>query len=182
MIMSTIESKEYYDISEQVSRVCCNVPEVDIDKEWEQMKIIISKTGCTRMRAGKYRWLSTAAGLTLALVVSGGIYLMVNNRNYRKTEISETETMATDKAATKVCVYPKATTFNNESVESVVRKVAETFGIPVNFANSETAALRIHLEVDSGLTIEGFVDLINKFESINASLVERNNTTYLEIR
>lgn len=42
--------------------------------------------------------------------------------------------------------------------------------------------MKMHLEVDSGLSINEFVELLNNFESVKAEIVERDNTTYIEIK
>lgn len=179
--MRKFESEELAELSELVSRAFCTVPEVDVDDVWREMQ---AKTGAmrrARVGFGGRRWLSVAAGLVLALMVSGGIYMMVTDYSVNVAE-EPAAVLEPVNGGDVVRVYRHTTTFSNESVESVVRRMGEAYGVEVRFENAATAGLRIHLEVDSGLTLDGFVELINNFESIDAAVVRHDGATILEIR
>ena len=179
--MTQFETEEFASLSEQVSRAFSTVPKVDVDEAWREMQALTVTSSGSRVNLRGRRWISAAAGLARALMASGGIYIMVADHNV-KTSVESTSEVETADVDDMARVYHHSTTFSNESVESVVRLMGEAYGVEVRFTNAATANLRVHLQVDSGLTLGGFVDLINNFESIDAAIVRHEGETILEIR
>lgn len=177
--MKIEKHEDYPTVSEKIARICCDIPSVDVDEAWREMEGRLSAESSrrnkrhTRMRK---RWLFTAATLAFAVAVSSGIYVSVGSKSFNKAEENNEP-----QPAKTVPVFAQSETFDS-SLQAIMKRVSSVYGVEILFANPEKSSLKIHLEVDSGLSINEFVELLNNFESVKAEIVERDNTTYIEIK
>ena len=65
--------------------------------------------------------------------------------------------------AKTVPVFVQSETFDS-SLQAIMKRVSSVYGVEILFANPEKSSLKMHLEVDSGLSINEFVELLNNFE------------------
>ena len=171
--MMTDHNKDMARMAETMHRAMCEIPQPDVDAAWRDMEKRMQRRGGIGLRK---RWLGTAAALAVGFAVSGGLYVLVDSRAMPTAEVTEPVT------ADSCAVLGRTMVFEDATLGDVLGRVAAECGVSVVFESPEKSDMRMHLAVDSGMTADDFVVLINNFESIDARIVTRDSKKYIEIR
>lgn len=164
-------------IAEDIARACCDIPSIDIDAEWEKIKPRLNKKHYRRLYSDTIRRISIAAMVALAFIVSGSILTgIIPQKLHQNNHDNGIITTAKERVLTKQEL------FNETPLDSIMQKIGIAYDVSVRFKNPEKANLRIHMELDSGMTLNGFIKFINNFDQINAALTDIDGTTYIEIQ
>ncbi len=163
--------------AEDIARACCNIPYIDVDAEWEKIKPRLNKKHHRKLYSDTIRRISIAAMVALAFIVSGTILTGIIPQKLHQNN-NDSGMITTPKER----ILTKPELFNEMPLDSIMRHIGDVYDVSVRFKNPEKAGLRIHMELDSGMTLNGFIKFINNFDQINAALTDIDGTTYIEIQ
>ena len=68
--------------------------------------------------------------------------------------------------------------FEDESLETIMKKVADTYNVRIRFDNGQTATLHLYYKLDTALSLDEIVSQLNTFEQINIELNGNTLTIY----
>lgn len=181
-IMSESETRDIYNLLCKTDSAVEAYQDSDINAEWkifsDKNKVRLHRTFlCPGSRAA-----SIAAIIgTSIIAVAAGIVATVAVIDHRQKPIGDNATVAssvianpTDKITIQndtVKFGADAIMFEDESLENIMKDVADAYGIEVKFNNNETASLHLYYKFDPSLPLNEVVEQLNTFERIK---IERN--------
>ena len=177
-IMSDPDTKEIYNLLCKTDSAIEAKKEVDVDEEWEDF----SEKHSIRPRRSKF-WFGNRAASIAAIVgtsivaVAAGIAVTVAVIDHKPEPVAENVVVAssvvavsTDTITTKndtVMVNLTPIVFENESLEKIMKEVADSYGVEVKFNNKEAALLHLYYKFEPSLPLTEVVEQLNTFEQIN---------------
>lgn len=190
-ILSDPEAKEIYNLLCKVDSAIAAECKPDVDVEWADFS--------GRHPAGRNRLFfqrrSRAASVAVIIcasiaAVAGGIAVSVAFSNRSSTERqlglandkqlpavnAETEKKAEATATDSVTGNISPVVFEDESLESIMGKVAAIYGVIVRFNHRESATLHLYYKFDPALSLDEVVAQLNTFEQIN---IRRDSDTII---
>lgn len=177
-IMSDFEIREIYNLLCKTDSAIEANKEVDVDAEWEDFSE--KHSVCTRRT---FFWFGSRAASFAAIVgtsivaVAAGIAVTVAVIDHKPEPIAEnvvvapsavavsTDTLTTKNDTVMVSLIPIM--FENESLEKIMKEVADAYGVEVKFNNKEAALLHLYYKFDPSLPLTKVVEQLNTFEQIN---------------
>lgn len=181
-IMSESETKDIYNLLCKTDSAVEAYKDPDINAEWkifsDKNKVRLHRTFlCPGSRAA-----SIAAIIgTSIIAVAAGIVATVAVIDHRQKPIGDHATVASSVIANpteKITIQndtvkfgADAIMFEDESIENIMKDVADAYGIEVKFNNNETASLHLYYKFDPSLPLNEVVEQLNTFERIK---IERN--------
>lgn len=184
-IMSEPETREIYNLLCKTESAIKGSEEPDISDEWEKF----SKARFVHSRR-IFSWYGNRAASMAAIVgtsvvaVAAGVAVTVSVIAHNPEPIAENEAVApsdvavsTDTITTKidtvnVCLTPVM--FENESLEKIMKEIAQAYGIEVKFNDANVASLHLYYRFDPSLTLNEVIKQLNTFEQIK---IRRNGNT-----
>ena len=193
-ILSEPQTREIYTLLVKTrSAVDAFGGEPDTDAEWERFT---SEHGERRARRGFFLWTESRAASIAAIIcasavaVAAGIAVTFAVSEHRAATVAETEKDKTEAIALAPSTEDTATkeaeqrdtivadmtpvTFENEPLETIMKKIAEAYGVEVKFNNKEAASLHLYYKFDPALPLGEVIGQLNTFEQIN---ITRNGDT-----
>ncbi len=181
-IMSDPDTKEVYNMLCKVDSAIEAEKDINVDDEWENF----SEKHSVRSRR-KFFWIGSRAAsiagiiCTSIVAVAAGIAFTVAVIEHKPEPIPEkvadtpsVATESTDKLTVKcdsVKVSMTPILFENEPLESILKEVADAYGVEeIRFNNTEAATLHLYYRFDPSLTLNEVVEQLNTFEQIDIKL------------
>lgn len=192
-ILSEPQTREIYNLLVKTRSVVDTYVAPDVDAEWVRFS---SEHGERRARRGFFLWtgsraasiaaiicasaVAVAAGIAVTFAVSEHRVATVAETEKDKTEaialVPSTEDTATKEAEQRDTIVADMTPvmFENEPLETIMKKIAEAYGVEVKFNNKEAASLHLYYKFDPALPLGEVIGQLNTFEQIN---ITRNGNT-----
>lgn len=192
-ILSEPQTREIYNLLVKTRSVVDTYVAPDVDAEWVRFS---SEHGERRARRGFFLWTgSRVASITAiicvsAVAVAAGIAVTFAVSEHRAATVAETANVKTEAIAstpaaevTTVIEAEQRDTivadmtpvmFENEPLGTIMKKIAEAYGVEVKFSNKEAASLHLYYKFDPALPLGDVIGQLNTFEQIN---ITRNGNT-----
>lgn len=192
-ILSEPQTREIYNLLVKTRSVVDTCAAPDVDAEWE---CFTSEHGERRARRGFFLWPGSRAASIAAIIcasavaVAAGIAVTFAVSEHRAATVAETANLNTEaivstpsaevtaaKGAEKVDTIVadmSPVMFENEPLETIMKKIAEAYGVEVKFNNKGAAALHLFYKFDPALPLGEVIEQLNTFEQIN---ITRNGDT-----
>lgn len=188
-ILSDRETRDIYRALCKAESALQSDKEIDVEAEWKDFsqKIAFKPRGHRWLGFGS-RAASIAAVICTSIVaIAAGIAVSVTVSE-RETEqepeaymtilptaaTSKGEEVLTDSA--KVDTIPVL--FEDEALETIMKTVADRYGVKVTFRTKEVAALHLYYRFNPALPLEKIVSQLNTFERIN--ITRKENALIIE--
>ena len=167
-------------------RAMTDVPEPDVDTEWERFEQQHFAPATNR------RWLKVVAIFVGVLMLSAFTYAAIHAvRTYNPekqqpaTELVETTNHPVESSPT-VAIQPTDSvsceegpiTFDNVSLETIINDIAMRHRLQVEFRNEDARALRFYFVWQPDEELNEVLERLNLFESVNIS--KEGNTIVVE--
>ena len=166
-------------------RAMTDVPEPDVDAEWERFEQEHFTPAKNR------RWLKVAAMIAGVLMLSAFTYAAIQAVRYNAVEKDEetTEAVVTTSqpesavesrlgVADTVEEVVAPVVYDNQPLEQMLDNIASRYGKHVEFRNEEARDLRFFFELHSGEDLNSVVDRLNMFDRVAISI--EGNTIVVE--
>lgn len=192
-ILSEPQTREIYNLLVKTRSVVDTYVAPDVDAEWVRFS---SEHGERRARRGFFLWTGSRAASIAAIIcvsavaVAAGIAVTFAVSEHRAATVAETANLNTEaigstpsaevtaaKGAEIVDTIVADMTpvmFENEPLETIMKKIAEAYGVEVKFNNKEAAVLHLFYKFDPALPLGEVIEQLNTFEQIN---ITRNGDT-----
>lgn len=192
-ILSEPQTREIYNLLVKTRSAVDAYGEPDVDAEWVRFS---SEHGERRARRGFFLWTGSRAASIAAIIcasavaVAAGIAVTFAVSEHRAATVAETANVKTEAIAlaqaaevTTVIEAEQRDTivadmtpvmFENEPLETIMKKIAEAYGVEVKFNNKEAASLHLYYKFDPALPLGEVIGQLNTFEQIN---ITRNGNT-----
>lgn len=193
-ILSEPQTSEIYNLLVKTrSAVDACAVEPDTDAEWERFS---SEHGGRRARRRFFLGTGSRAASIAAIIcasavaVAAGIAVTFAVSEHRAATVAETVNVKTEAIALAPAAEVTAAKdtvqrdtivadlapvmFENEPLETIMKKIAEAYGVEVKFNNKEAAALHLFYKFDPALPLGEVIEQLNTFEQIN---ITRNGDT-----
>lgn len=167
-------------------RAMTDVPEPDVDAEWERFEQEHFAPARNR------RWLKVAAMFIGVLMLSAFTYAAIHavrahqpKKQQPATEQVETANHPVESSST-VAIQPTDSlsseedpiTFDNVSLETIINDIATRYQLQVEFRNEDARALRFYFVWQPDEELNEVLERLNLFESVNIS--KEGNTIVVE--
>ena len=185
-IMSDPETGEIYNLLCKVDSAMDADKKVDVEAEWERF----SEQHSVRSRHLRFWLCSRAASVaaitgtsvaaitgTSVVALAAGIAVSVSLIGHKPepvagnvTEVSSVEYVSADPIAADsdaVNVGRGPIMFEDEPLETIMRDVADAYGVEVKFNSKKAASLHLYYKLDLSLPLNEVVEQLNTFEQIN---------------
>ena len=166
-------------------RAMTDIPEPDVDAEWQRFEQQHFAPVKNR------RWLKAAAMIAGVMLLSAFTYAAIqavrHNANDQAKESIETvapEPQTESAVGPRLGVADTATvvtepiTFDNQSLDQMLEKIAPHYGLQVEFRNEDARALRFYFVWQPDEDLDATLERLNLFESVNIS--KEGNTIVVE--
>lgn len=192
-ILSEPQTREIYNLLVKTRSVVVTYAAPDVDAEWVRFS---SEHGERRARRGFFLWTGSRAASIAAIIcvsavaVAAGIAVTFAVSEHRAATVAETANVKTEAIALAPAAEVTAVKesehgdtimadmtpvmFENEPLETIMKKIAEAYGVEVKFNNKEAAALHLFYKFDPALPLGEVIEQLNTFEQIN---ITRNGDT-----
>lgn len=189
-ILSDPEAREIYDLLCMAdSAMEANKP-VDVDAEWEEFH---SKKPVRRRRV--FGWFGNRAasiaaivGTSIVAVAAGIAFTVAVSDNKPKPALTSgnvAESVPAPLASDTIIVQSDSISsdkvtimFEDEPLDVIMKKIAETYNVSVKFNNKDAAALHLYYKLDAALPLDEIIAQLNTFEQINLRL--KDNTLIID--
>ncbi len=188
-ILSDPETREIYNLlCTTDSAMEANGNDIDVDKEWKRFELKLKVRNRRKLRWVGNRAATIAAVICTSIVaVAAGIAVTVSVVTGKESApVADSETATTYAVAEPDTVVARADSamtiaghdimFENETLESIMRTVAETYGVAIEFNNAETASLHLYYRLDTALPLDEVISQLNTFDQIN---IQRKGTNLI---
>ncbi len=185
-ILSEPQTREIYNLLVKTRSVVDTYAAPDVDAEWVRFS---SEHGERRARRGFFLWTGSRAASIAAIIcvsavaVAAGIAVTFAVSEHRAATVAETANVKTEVIAPTLSAEVTAVKesehgdtimadmtpvmFENEPLETIMKKIAEAYGVEVKFNNKEAAALHLFYKFDPALPLGEVIEQLNTFEQIN---------------
>lgn len=192
-ILSEPQTREIYNLLVKTRSAVDTYAAPDVDAEWMRFS---SEHGERRTHRGFFLWTGSRAASIAAIIcvsavaVAAGIAVTFAVSEHRAATVAETANVKTEaialapaaevtaaKGAEKVDTIVADMTpvmFENEPLETIMKKIADAYGVEVKFNNKEAAVLHLFYKFDPALPLGEVIEQLNTFEQIN---ITRNGDT-----
>ena len=177
-ILSDSEIREIYNILSKTESALKTVEDADVDAEWADFSAKHPMSRRPRFMWSGSRAASIAAIVGTSIVaVAAGIAVNVGVLDHNPEPIDDSVIVAPAVAAmtdgtiitrddsVKGSIVPVM--FEDESLEKIVREIAEAYGVEVRFDNIDAASLHLYYKFNPLLPLDEIVEQLNTFEQIN---------------
>lgn len=177
-ILSDSEIREIYNILSKTESALKTVEDADVDAEWADFSAKYPMSRRPRFMWSGSRAASIAAIVGTSIVaVAAGIAVNVAVLDQTPEPIDDSVIVAPAVAAmtdgtiitrddsVKGSIAPVM--FEDESLEKIVREIAEAYGVEVRFDNIDAASLHLYYKFNPLLPLDEIVEQLNTFEQIN---------------
>ena len=177
-ILSDSEIREIYNILSKTESALKTVEDADVDAEWADFSAKHPMSRRPRFMWSGSRAASIAAIVGTSIVaVAAGIAVNVTVLDHNPEPIDDSVIVAPAVAAmtdgtiitrddsVKGSIAPVM--FEDESLEKIVREIAEAYGVEVRFDNIDAASLHLYYKFNPLLPLDEIVEQLNTFEQIN---------------
>lgn len=179
VILSDPETREIYTVLCQTESALKAERPADVEAEWKAF----SRTRLKQSRRA-FRFFGSRAASVAVIVctslfaIAAGIILTVNIAERRPDSVaakhelhpSASAVAGRDSIVEKTDTVKKSSLpvmFENETLETIMKAVAERYGVKVKFADREAASLHLYYKFDPELTLDEMISQLNTFEQIN---------------
>lgn len=178
-LLSDAETREIYTLLCKTESAMKAGRQVDVEAEWARFSLSHAKKPRRTLRFFGSRAASVAVVISSSLVaLAAGIMITVNITDRRPAagEGEHEMTLRTSSFAVEDSITGKTDTitgsslpimFENETLETIMKVVAERYGVKVKFVNREAASLHLYHKLDPTLPLDEVISRINTFEQIN---------------
>ncbi|MBO4944306.1 MAG: DUF4974 domain-containing protein [Muribaculaceae bacterium] len=178
-LLSDAETREIYTLLCKTESAIKSGRQVDVDAEWARFSLSHAKKPRRTLRFFGSRAASVAVVISSSLVaLAAGIMITVNitDRRTVAAEGEHEETRGTSSIAVEDSITGKTDTipgsslpimFENETLETIMKVVAERYGVKVKFVKREAASLHLYHKLDTSLPLDEVISRLNTFEQIN---------------
>ncbi|MDE6578488.1 MAG: DUF4974 domain-containing protein [Muribaculaceae bacterium] len=178
-IFSDSETREIYNLICKADSAIESNRKIDVEAEWK----IFSRKNSLRRSIPFMRFNSRAASIWLIIsssvvAVAAGIAITVSVADQKsapdvKDEVAlhspsasnEEEKTVTEADSMKIDMEPVI--FEDETLETIMKKIATNYGISIKFNNKEAATLHLYYKFDPALPLDEVIGQLNMFEQIN---------------
>ena len=177
-ILSDSEIREIYNILSKTESALKTVEDADVDAEWADFSAKHPMSRRPRFMWSGSRAASIAAIVGTSIVaVAAGIAVNVAVLDQTPEPIDDSvivapavaamtdDTIITRDDSVKGSIAPVM--FEDESLEKIVREIAEAYGVEVRFDNIDAASLHLYYKFNPLLPLDEIVEQLNTFEQIN---------------
>ena len=177
-ILSDSEIREIYNILSKTESALKTVEDADVDAEWADFSAKHPMSRRPRFMWSGSRAASIAAIVGTSIVaVAAGIAVNVAVLDQTPEPIDDSvivapavaamtdDTIITRDDSVKGSIVPVM--FEDESLEKIVREIAEAYGVEVRFDNIDAASLHLYYKFNPLLPLDEIVEQLNTFEQIN---------------
>lgn len=181
-ILADTETREIYNILCKTDSAAEANKEIDVDAEWDKFA---RKQGLSSRRL--FGWIGSRAAsiavivcTSLAAVAAGiAVTVAVTERDIKSdaSEEAGVEIHTVDKIADSSAIQPDSVTsaiepimFEDASLETIMKAIADAYNIEVKFNNKEAAALHLYYKLDTSLPLVDIISQLNTFEQIRINL------------
>ena len=175
-ILSEPQTREIYNLLVKTRSVVDTYAAPDVVAEWVRFS---SEHGERRARRG-FSAVAVAAGIAVTFAVSEHRAATVAETANVKTEAialapaAEVTAVKESEHGDTIMADMTPVMFENEPLETIMKKIAEAYGVEVKFNNKEAASLHLFYKFDPALPLGEVIEQLNTFEQIN---ITRNGDT-----
>lgn len=178
-ILSDQETRDIYNLLCKTDSAVEASRKIDVDAEWRHFSDRHSVSPSRRaMRPGSRAASIAAIICTSAVALAAGIAVTVASIRHKPEPAAENEATATpiavnsptDSLITLTDTVETGQTpimFENEPLDTIMKRVATVYGVEVRFNNMEAASLRLYYKLDPELTIDEIVEQLDTFKQIS---------------
>lgn len=180
-ILSDPETREIYNLicKTDSAMQACRV--ADVDAEWKRFSEKHSPQPRKRffsLAGNRAASILAVAGISLAAVAAGIAVAVTAVRHdaalsddgvYETAHAVSVSTAAVRAEADTIKTAPASMLFEDDSLETIMQRIADIYGVEVKFKSRETASLRLYYRLDLSLPLGEIVSQLNTFEQINIS-------------
>ena len=187
-LLANPEVREVYDLLGKTKATFTPIPEPDVDAEWNAFKNSHSAKQHRTDRIFNLFNRNIAASIVIGIASLAAVATVVGvSASYVLDRKTETRDAGTAEAAIEIVVsddsitvageiparVPETITFDNETLETVIRCIAEYYGCNVKFSTGSPNALRLYFRWNQALPLDEVVESLNNFEQINITVKDR---------
>lgn len=178
-LLSEPEAREIYNLLCKTDSAIKAGEVPDVNAEWEKF----SAKHTTARPHRLFPWFGSRAASIAATVgssivaVAAGVAVTVSVIEHKPEMVTEevTVTSVADFETIDAITSQNDTVrknlspvmFENETLEIIMKEIADAYGVEVNFNNKEAASLHLYYKLDPSLSLSDVVEQLNTFEQIN---------------
>lgn len=184
------EIQETFNLLDKIKSSLLTISSPDVDNEWEKFKNSHRNFVCKcRFQLSELFSTKTVASIAIGIISLSAVAAIVGLgiRNIKTTDSdakSEVEIIHgidtavahrdTIKSLEVVEVSsPEIIVFDEETLETIINRIATYYGYEVIFDNSSTKSLRLYFRWNQQETIEEVVESLNNFEQISLTVKDK---------
>ncbi len=184
------ETKEVRELLDKTKASLQHLQIPDVESEWKAFENKHRGAG-SRNRFSIFRLMSRNVAASIAVVIASfaavAAVVGVSVNYFSKQEASSpSQTVETVGAEMKVLsdttaegeeiiktATPETIVFDNETLETIITKIAGYYGYQAKFTANAYKALRLYFKWDQALPIEDVIGSLNNFEQIHLSIEDK---------
>lgn len=180
LILHNEELHETYDTSLLLKAAAISNKEYDLDEEWQMF--IRNKHRSIHIGVPFQKWaamiLLTVSICAVAATISYRIIVPVDpkiteefaDEKQKKTLLQQNQKL---KQRPEEIRLAETITFENKTFAEIAKQITAIFGCKIEIEESEIANLRLYLTLPKGCTVSKFVEIIDAYEALDASLKDQ---------
>ena len=169
------DGKELYQMAAETKKAFAHEQETEIDVEHEWNKFAARHTTPWYVR---YRAIAACAALFVGVTIAAIVHITATPT--KPTQQSEDGKPAPTEQTQQVGTSEQEMfVFDNATLKTVLMNLAVHYNAEVEFRNSKSRNIRLHVQIDKGLSLQEAVELLNHFDKVNLKLTD-NNTIIAE--
>ncbi len=190
-MLSDEECREYYDILVEARQAMAagkdssEIAVPDVDEEWNRF----AGAQVKRKHYSWRGWKNVAVACVAILLVSGLSFAtvrvvknshksdVVEQTSVDENEVLETKETAVEKEKTDT-VGAKPIVYDNVELQTIMEDICTKYGVNVVYNSDKARHIRLYLNLDSEMTIDDVVEMLEHFENIRVS--RENETITIE--
>ncbi|MDE6264451.1 MAG: DUF4974 domain-containing protein [Paramuribaculum sp.] len=185
-LLQDTEIKEVFNLLDKTKSSLHPVATPDIDAEWEKFKNKHDNSKTShRFRLTRFIPRNAAASIIIGIASFTSVAAIVGiginrfKQNEPVIEVNVHTGVTTSQPDTIRAIEeskaqaPEQIVFDNETLETIVSKIAAYYGHTAVFKNNTSKSLRLYFRWNQALTIEEVVESLNNFEQIKLTINDK---------
>lgn len=178
-ILSDAETRELYNLLCKTDSAIKANKEINVNAEWKifsQKYYEHSHRNLFRIAGHRAASIAAIAGTSIAAVAAGIVVSMAVIEHKQKPLTDDitvapsvfdtsTDTITVNNDFVVVDLTPIM--FEDETLEKIIKEIADTYGVTYKFNNQDVTSLHLYYKFDPSLSVAEVVDQLNTFEQIN---------------
>ncbi|MCD8265781.1 MAG: DUF4974 domain-containing protein [Prevotellaceae bacterium] len=176
-LLSDPECRDFYELLSEARRAEAEgeseeaLKDVDVDKEWREFK-------SRRAGGGQRAWRKVAAACVAAVLVSGlavaavqvvRTYINDDTQPALEADDAETSVLDTEEGDLTADSISEEMVFCDVELQEVMEALRERYGFSVRYKREEARHVRLYLQVDSAMTLDEVLLVLNHFNNLELS-------------